>query len=140
MMQAIQAEYDYPVDTEFTINLSDDGEYLINLLQCRPLQVLNDEAKISIPENIGDGNIFLENKGVARKGYECIYNVLIMEEKLDTFAAGAGAITRLLNIEDGIINRIDRVENCKNVDEYISRLDEMLERKQLGVDSRIISI
>ena len=65
MMQAIQAEYDYPVDTEFTINLSDDGEYLINLLQCRPLQVLNDEAKISIPENIGDGNIFLENKGVS---------------------------------------------------------------------------
>ena len=63
MMQAIQKEYDYPVDTEFTINLSDDGEYLINLLQCRPLQVLNDEAKISIPENIGDGNIFLENKG-----------------------------------------------------------------------------
>ncbi len=82
----------------------------------------------------------LENTGFARKGYECIYNVLIMEEKLDTFAAGAGAITRLLNIEDGIINRIDRVENCKNVDEYISRLDEMLERKQLGVDSRIISI
>ncbi len=65
MMQAIQAEYDYPVDTEFTINLSDDGEYLINLLQCRPLQVLNDEAKISIPENIGDENIFLENKGVS---------------------------------------------------------------------------
>ncbi len=65
MMLAIQDEYDYPVDTEFTINLSDDGEYLINLLQCRPLQVLNDEAKISVPENIGDGNIFLENKGVS---------------------------------------------------------------------------
>ena len=65
MMQAIQAEYDYPVDTEFTINLSDDGEYLINLLQCRPLQVLNDEAKISIPGNIGDENTFLENKGVS---------------------------------------------------------------------------
>ncbi len=65
MMLAIQDEYAYPVDTEFTINLSDDGEYLINLLQCRPLQVLNDEAKISVPENIGDGNIFLENKGVS---------------------------------------------------------------------------
>ena len=65
MMQAIQKEYDYPVDTEFTINLADDGEYLINLLQCRPLQVLNDEARISVPEGIGEEGIFLENTGVS---------------------------------------------------------------------------
>ena len=63
-----------------------------------------------------------------------------MEEKLDTFAAGAGAVTRLMNIEDGKVTRIDRVENVKNVDEYINRLDEMLERKQVGVDSRILDI
>ena len=80
----------------------------------------------------------LENTGFAKPGYECVYNVLIMEEKLDTFAAGAGAITRLLNIEDGETTRIDRVENVKNIDEYIERLDEMLERKQLGVDGRIL--
>ena len=65
MMQAIQKEYSYPVDTEFTINLSDDGEYLINLLQCRPLQVLNDEAKISVPDAVDKAGIFLENKGVS---------------------------------------------------------------------------
>ncbi|MBQ7201150.1 MAG: phosphoenolpyruvate synthase [Eubacterium sp.] len=65
MMQTIQNEYDYPVDTEFTINLSDDGEYLINLLQCRPLQVLNDEAKITVPKNIDKKIVFLENKGVS---------------------------------------------------------------------------
>ncbi|MEE3468690.1 MAG: PEP/pyruvate-binding domain-containing protein [Eubacterium sp.] len=65
MMQAIQSEYDYPVDTEFTINLSDDGEYLINLLQCRPLQVLNDEAQICVPESVGEEGIFLENIGVS---------------------------------------------------------------------------
>ena len=88
-------------------------------------------------KNIG-GN--LENTGFAIPGKECIYNVLIMEEKLDTFAAGAGAVTRLMNIEDGKVTRIDRVENVKNVDEYINRLDEMLERKQVGVDSRILDI
>ena len=59
-----------------------------------------------------------------------------MEEKLDTFAAGAGGITRLLSIEDGEIVRIDRVENVKNVDEFITRIDEMLERLSAGVDSR----
>ena len=81
----------------------------------------------------------LENTGFAKPDCECIYNVLIMEEKLDTFAAGAGAITRLLSIDDGEITRIDRVENVKNVDEYINRIDEMLERKQIGVDSRNIN-
>ena len=80
----------------------------------------------------------LENTGFAKEGLECIYNVLIMEERLDTFAAGAGAVTRLLNIEDGKVTRVDRVENVKNIDEYITRLDEMLTRKQSGVDSRII--
>ena len=82
----------------------------------------------------------LENTGYSKPGRECIYNVLIMEEKVDTFAAGAGAVTRLLNIEDGEVTRIDRVENVKNVDEYINRLDEMLERKSMGVDSRILTI
>ncbi len=79
----------------------------------------------------------LENTGYAKKGYECIYNVLIMEEKLDTFAAGAGSVTRLLSLENGEVVRVDRVENVKNVDEYINRLDEMLERKQMGVDNRL---
>ena len=64
MMHAIQKEYDYPVDTEFTINLSEDGEYLINLLQCRPLQVLDDKARVAIPD-ISEESIFLENKGVS---------------------------------------------------------------------------
>ena len=29
-------------------------------------------------------------------------------------------------------NRIDRVENCKSVDDYIARIDEMIERKKAG--------
>ena len=61
-----------------------------------------------------------------------------MEERLDTFAAGAGAITRLLTTENGQVTRVDRVENVKNVEEYISRIDEMLERKSAGVDSRTL--
>ena len=80
----------------------------------------------------------LENVGYALKGKECIYNILIMEERIDTFAAGAGGITRLLNIENGKTTRIDRVENVKNVEEYISRIDEMIERKSSGVASRVL--
>ncbi len=37
MLSTIQKHYEYPVDIEYTINISEKGEYVINLLQCRPL-------------------------------------------------------------------------------------------------------
>ena len=37
MMRLIQSEYGEPVDIEFTVNVSEDRDYMINLLQCRPL-------------------------------------------------------------------------------------------------------
>ena len=79
----------------------------------------------------------LENTGFAIPSTECRYNVLIMEEKLDTFAAGAGAVTRLLSLDDeGEVTRVDRVENVKNVDEYINRIEEMISRKAEGIAAR----
>ncbi len=63
MLSCIQEEYDYPVDTEFTINMSENGEYSIDLLQCRPLQVQKSEAGTIIPPGIQEENILLESKG-----------------------------------------------------------------------------
>lgn len=74
-------------------------------------------------KNIG-GN--LENVGYAKEGKECLYNILIMEELTDIIAAGAGASTKLVFHAE---NRVERVENCKSVDDYIERFDEMLARK-----------
>jgi oxygen-independent coproporphyrinogen-3 oxidase len=74
-------------------------------------------------KNIG-GN--LENVGYSKNGKECLYNILIMEEITDIIAAGAGGSTKLVYPEE---NRVERVENCKSVDDYISRFDEMLDRK-----------
>lgn len=69
----------------------------------------------------------LENIGYAGKGKECIYNILIMEEKMDIIALGAGASSKFVFHKE---NRIERVENVKNVDEYIKRIYEMIERKK----------
>ena len=69
----------------------------------------------------------LENVGYAQQGKECIYNILIMEEKLDILAMGAGASSKFVFHKE---NRIERVENVKNVDEYIKRIDEMIDRKR----------
>lgn len=65
MLHTIQTEYDYPVDTEFTINISEDGEYTINLLQCRPLQVPKCQTGTAVPENIPAEKILLESKGAS---------------------------------------------------------------------------
>ena len=65
MLHCIQDEYQYPVDTEFTINVSDNGEYSIDLLQCRPLQVLKDKSGVAVPENIPAERILLESRGAS---------------------------------------------------------------------------
>ena len=65
MLRCIQDEYDYPVDTEFTINISEDGEYSIDLLQCRPLQLQKSGAATVIPEDIPGEHVFLSSKGAS---------------------------------------------------------------------------
>lgn len=69
----------------------------------------------------------LENVGYARLDKAGIYNILIMEEKQTIVACGAGAMTKL--VYDGG-ERIERIENVKDVGQYISRIDEMIERKR----------
>ena len=65
MMLLIQEEYGEPVDIEFTINVSETKEYMINLLQCRPLQVFRDVGAVSLPENIPEDEILLETRGAS---------------------------------------------------------------------------
>ncbi|MBR5420109.1 MAG: phosphoenolpyruvate synthase [Lachnospiraceae bacterium] len=63
MLRVIQDAYEYPVDTEFTMNFSESGEYVINVLQCRPLQVFRDSEEAQIPERVESGAVLFECKG-----------------------------------------------------------------------------
>ena len=65
MLHCIQDEYEYPVDTEFTINISESGEYTIDLLQCRPLQIQKGKTGTMIPAGIPEDRILLESKGAS---------------------------------------------------------------------------
>ena len=65
MLRCIQDEYEYPVDTEFTINISENGEYSIDLLQCRPLQVQKGKTGTVVPSDIPEERILLESKGAS---------------------------------------------------------------------------
>ena len=101
---------------EFENDINHDTDKMLSLVAARTKKAGLEPYYLYRQKNIA-GN--LENVGYSKPGLECIYNILIMEESLDTFAAGAGAITRLLTTENGKVTRVDRVENCKNVDEYI---------------------
>lgn len=72
-----------------------------------------------------------ENVGYAAPGKAGVYNVLIMEEKQTIVACGAGSSTKRVWVQpnpDGT-HRIERCENVKDVAQYITRIDEMIERK-----------
>lgn len=71
-----------------------------------------------------------ENVGYCMPHKQCVYNVQIMEEKQTILAAGAGASTKTVDFSQ---NRIERIFNVKSVEEYISRIDEMIERKRQGL-------
>lgn len=68
----------------------------------------------------------LENVGFAKAGYECLYNIYIMEEAQTILAVGAAGSTKLVNTETG---KIERLFNYKFPYEYISRYDKMMEKK-----------
>ena len=68
----------------------------------------------------------LENVGWAKKGYECLYNVFMMEECHTVLAVGAGAVTKLKNPD---ANEIERIFNYKYPYEYINGFEEIEKRK-----------
>jgi len=69
----------------------------------------------------------LENVGYSKKGYESIYNILIMEEKQTILALGAGAVCKFVDYEN---TRLDRVDNVKSIKDYVERIDDMIFKKQ----------
>jgi coproporphyrinogen dehydrogenase HemZ len=69
----------------------------------------------------------LENVGWAKPGFEGAYNVFIMDETHTILAVGGGAVTKL---KQPGVNNIERIFNYKYPYEYISRFDEMVERKK----------
>jgi len=69
-----------------------------------------------------------ENVGYCADGHECVYNVQIIAEKQTIVALGAGGVTKVYYRPE---NRIERVFNVKDPGIYISRIDEMIERKKI---------
>ena len=68
-----------------------------------------------------------ENVGYALPDHACLYNVDIMEEQTHILAFGAGGISKRIYPDEG---HIGRAPNVSNIEQYIERTDEMIERKR----------
>ncbi len=63
MLGILRDAYDYPVDIEYTANFLSDGNYRINVVQCRPLQVKEGGNIVEPPAGLAPEDIVLEGQG-----------------------------------------------------------------------------
>lgn len=74
----------------------------------------------------------MENLGYAKEGKECIYNIQMIEERQTIIALGAAAVSKIVFLEE---DRLERFPNLKDLHEYTSRIDEMIEGKKKLLDT-----
>ena len=70
----------------------------------------------------------MENAGYSKDGYECLYNIMIMEETNSIVSLGCGGVTKIVNLPG---DRIERIFNVKEALDYVTRIDEMCGRKDV---------
>lgn len=62
ILAMLQEKYGNPVDIEYTMNFRQDGEFTVNLLQCRPLYVWQKAASVKLPRIPREQTLFLVNR------------------------------------------------------------------------------
>jgi len=102
--------------------------------QSEVIQMFNETRKLS--ESLGMKPYYMyrqknmvgnmENIGYSIPGREGIYNIQMIEEQQTIIACGADAVTKVIFSDE---NRIERSANLKEVSEYISRINETLNKK-----------
>jgi hypothetical protein len=63
ILNFLHKAYDYPVDIEFAANVLADGQYKINVLQCRPLQIQGGGMIVDPPEDLREDDVVLRAEG-----------------------------------------------------------------------------
>lgn len=81
LLKTLEVAYSHPIDIEFTVNFKRNNEYLINLLQCRPLQVQGSNERVEFPKEVPLNQILFKSWGNFMGGniYTPIHKVIIVE-------------------------------------------------------------
>lgn len=68
-----------------------------------------------------------ENVGFSKTGKESLYNIMIIEEYQNILSFGPGGVSRFVYPSE---NRIERISNTKNLEEYIRNIDLYIGKKR----------
>lgn len=63
MLKKLERAYNYPVDTEFTVNFTGTDTFQINLVQCRPLQTKGGGKRVKIPDDVAEHRVLFRSTG-----------------------------------------------------------------------------
>ncbi|MFC1766680.1 PEP/pyruvate-binding domain-containing protein [Planctomycetota bacterium] len=63
ILNYLEEKYEYPVDVEFTMNFDYEGNPMINVVQCRPLQTKGQQARVQIPANPNPADVLFKCSG-----------------------------------------------------------------------------
>ncbi len=83
ILKTVEQHYHYPVDIEFTLNFDQHGHFVVNLLQCRPLQTRGLGLKVKIPKAIPD-DLLLSIRGSTMGGsiFQPIDTVVLVDPEV----------------------------------------------------------
>jgi len=82
LLETLDSAYNYHVDIEYTINVGENNSYVINLLQCRPLQVSTSNENIEIPEGKDEVYFHIINSSMGRSRKDIIDTLVYVNPKL----------------------------------------------------------
>lgn len=113
---ASQQDFHYPEITRMMLA----SEYTAELLGQNPYYLYRQKNMA--------GN--LENTGYSLPGKECLYNILMMEERHTVIGCGAGTSSKI--VFPGATydtRRVERIDNGKSIPEYLDHFDKYFKRK-----------
>jgi hypothetical protein len=105
ILKRLETAYHYPVDVEFTVNFTNEGKLMINLLQCRPLQTKGKRAAVTVPTDVESNKLLFRCQGYFMGGSIALdikrivfvdpkaYEAIPIQQKYDV-ARAIGAINK----------------------------------------------
>jgi hypothetical protein len=111
ILKRLETTYHYPVDVEFTVNFTKQGNLMINLLQCRPLQTKGKQPTITIPACVEPEKLLFSCQGYFMGGSIALdikriifvepkaYEALPIQQKYDV-ARAIGTLNKQITSRD----------------------------------------
>lgn len=112
-------------DNEELNKMYDEVKVLADKLEMTPYYLYRQKNMPSCMENIGYG----------KTGKFGVYNIQMIEERQTIIALGADAVSKVVFNDE---NRFERFANLKDVKEYTNRIEEIVEKKIILLNTRYI--